>query len=165
LALDHLYLETILRHYRDPFGFGPLEPCDASAETGIPNCGDRVKVYLRLAGEAGTGAEADTESCPGPLQVAAISFEGQGCAISRASASMMTDLLTARPVTEARRLRECFLTFMDRDGAGPTDEDREELGDLVALDGVRRYPARIKCATLAWEAFEQALAAALAKRD
>ncbi len=171
--MDHLYLETILRHYRNPCHFGPLEPSDASAEASIPNCGDRVKVHLRLEERAGAGSGTDPVTAagedaapnPGPLLVAAISFEGEGCAISRASASMMTDLLAGRPVEEARRLRERFLAFMGSEGAGPVDRDREELGELLALDGVRQFPARVKCATLAWGAFEQALAGALEQRN
>jgi nitrogen fixation NifU-like protein len=151
VSLDRLYLETILRHYRKPRHFGPLEPCDASVETRIPDCGDRIRVHLRLD--------------PVSRKVAALFFEGEGCAISRASASMMVERLGGRSVVEARRLRERFLTLMDPGEPGPSEENRAALGDLVALEGVRRYPARIRCATLAWEAFERALATALAKRE
>ncbi len=150
MALEGIYLEKILEHFREPHHFGPLDPHDGSAEGDNPHCGDRVKVYVRLA-EGPDGEEP---------ALAAISFEGVGCAISRASASMMTDLLEGRSLSEAEGLKARFLALMDPQGPGATDGDEDALGDLVALAGVRQYPARVPCATLAWDAFQRAVQAA-----
>ena len=148
MALEGIYLEKILEHYRDPHHFGPLDPCDGSAEGENPHCGDRVKVYVRRSGEQSEEAS-----------LTAVSFEGVGCAISRASASMMTDLLEGRSLSEAEGLKARFLALMDPQGPGATDGDEAALGDLVALAGVRQYPARVPCATLAWDAFQRAVEA------
>jgi nitrogen fixation NifU-like protein len=148
MALEGIYLEKILEHYRDPHHFGPLDPYDGAAEGDNPHCGDRVKVYVRLTGEGDRTI------------LAAVSFEGVGCAISRASASMMTDLLEGRSLFEAEGLKARFLALMDPQGPGATDGDEDALGDLVALAGVRQYPARVPCATLAWDALQRAVQAA-----
>jgi nitrogen fixation NifU-like protein len=140
MDLNDLYRDVILDHNRRPRNFGPLEPADASVEGFNPLCGDRLTVRLKMAGE----------------QIADIRFEGQGCAISTASASLMTEAVKGGTRAEALALFERMHQMLTDDDA-PSDE----LGKLAALSGVREYPARVKCASLCWHT----LAAALKSED
>jgi nitrogen fixation NifU-like protein len=143
MALDGLYLDTILNHYRDPHNHGSLDPCDGKARGYNPNCGDDVMIYVRLDGDA----------------VDDIRFEGKGCAISRASASMMTDVVKGESLDRVGEIVAAFHELMDQgDSVGTGSEaGYAALADLIALEGVKQYPARIQCATLAWKALEEAL--------
>jgi len=137
--LRQLYQEVILDHYKRPRNFGPLTDADHSAEGYNPLCGDQVKVSVRL--EDGRVADAH--------------FEGAGCAISTASASMMTEAVKGMTVDEAEELFQRFHGLVS--GKGAVAHHEEDLGKLEALAGVRDYPVRIKCATLAWHALRSAL--------
>lgn len=132
--LEQLYQEILLDHYAHPRNRGRLEPADIVVEGANPSCGDEVSVYARV--EDGVIRE--------------IRFEGRGCTISQASASMMTERVKGKTLEEAKTLIERFKGMMQGD---PADEGT--LGDLVALQGVRRFPVRVKCATLAWVALQQ----------
>jgi nitrogen fixation NifU-like protein len=138
--LSDLYQEIILDHYRHPRHFGPLPEADREAEGHNPLCGDRIKVYLALDGD----------------RVTDVRFEGSGCAISTASASLMTEALVGKTVAEIEELFAAFHSML-------TDKDELDpglgsgLGKLAALSGVRRYPVRVKCATLAWHTLRAAL--------
>ncbi|MDR5710384.1 MAG: SUF system NifU family Fe-S cluster assembly protein [Armatimonadota bacterium] len=132
--LDELYREIILDHYTRPRNRGRLEPADIVIEGANPSCGDEISVYARVE--------------DGVIQD--IRFEGRGCSISQASASMMTERVRGRSLEEVKALIEEFKGMMQ---GGPAEEDR--LGDLVALQGVRKFPVRVKCATLAWVALLQ----------
>ena len=144
--LYELYQELILDHNRKPRNFGRPEASDREAEGYNPLCGDRVTVYVTIRDDV----------------VEDVAFEGSGCAISTAAASMMTEAIKGKTISEARRLFEKFHELV----AGPALEDVSAagngpgLGKLAAFAGVRRYPARVKCATLAWHT----LAAALEKK-
>ncbi len=134
--LRELYQEVILDHGRKPRNFGPLPDANRHADGHNPLCGDQVRVHLQL--EEGV--------------VRAVRFEGVGCAISTASASLMTQALTGKPEGEARQLFGEFLELVAGDGASG-----EHLGKLVVFGGVREYPSRVKCATLAWHTLQAAL--------
>lgn len=134
--LDELYREVILDHYSSPRNRRRIESPDAEAEGYNPLCGDDVTVQLRLE----DGAIADA------------AFEGQGCSISQASASMLTEQVQGLSLAEAQGLAEAFRRLM-QDGA----EVDQDLGDLEALTGVKKFPVRVKCATLAWNALLEAL--------
>ena len=136
MSLDDLYRETILDHYSHPRNRGVVEPADVSRDGANPLCGDEVRVTLR----ARDGIVED------------VRFEGKGCSISQASASMMTEQVKGRPVADAARLIAAVKAMM-HDGGVPTDG----LGDLEALRGVRKFPVRVKCATLSWITLELAL--------
>lgn len=139
-SLRDLYQEVILDHSRHPRHFGPLEGANRVGEGYNPLCGDRVKVYLAV----------DRDN-----RIADISFEGKGCAISQASASLMTDLLRGRSVAEAESLIRGFLHLVKGEEANSLESaDRERL-DVMA--GVAAFPMRVKCATLAWHALKSAL--------
>ena len=146
-ALDSLYQEIILEHYRKPHHKGLREPYDAEVHHLNPTCGDEIT--LRVHVEDGT--------------VSDVSYDGHGCSISQASASVMTDLVIGRPVKEALETGEEFLRLMQSRGQGEPDEDR--LEDAVAFAGVSKYPARIKCALLAWMALKDATAKAMEDED
>ncbi len=135
--LMDLYQEVILDHTRRPRNFGSLEHATHRAEGHNPLCGDRVAVSLRLDGDV----------------VREIRFEGKGCAISTASASMMTELLKGG---EAGLLQTVFGQFQDL-VTGRLIEPPEDLGKLVAFAGVAAFPVRVKCATLAWHTVKAAL--------
>ncbi len=138
--LRELYQEIILDHSRHPRHFGPLALANHVAEGFNPLCGDKVKVYLQVD-------EAD--------KIADVSFEGRGCAISVASASLMTEMLKGRDIKDADKLMDGFVNLVkgaDVDGL-PTD-DREQL---EVMAGVSAFPMRVKCATLAWHAMKAAL--------
>jgi nitrogen fixation protein NifU and related proteins len=139
-GLRELYQEVILDHSRHPRHFGALAHATHQGEGHNPLCGDRVKIYLYRDGGD---------------RIADISFEGRGCAISQASASLMTDMLKGRTVEEAERLLRGFLKLVrGEDTAELAPEDRERL-DVMA--GVSEFPMRVKCATLAWHTMKSAL--------
>jgi nitrogen fixation NifU-like protein len=135
--LRELYQELILDHTKRPRNFGPLAGANRKAEGFNPLCGDRVSVSLELDGET----------------VRDVHFEGTGCAISTASASLMTEALKGRTVDEAEALFEDVHELL----TGNESSRGEGLGKLVVLGGVRAYPMRVKCATLAWHTFHSAL--------
>jgi len=136
--LEDLYQDIILEHNKRPRNYGPLEEATHRAAGRNPLCGDELSVSLRLDGD----------------RIRAVRFQGQGCAISRASASLMTTVLEGRSSAEAIGTIEAVLQGLQSDQATDFLEGRN---DLVALGGVRRFPARIKCATLAWHAARCAL--------
>ncbi len=136
--LQAIYQEVILDHYRKPRNFHPLDAANQEASGHNPLCGDRVSIFL----EVEDGSVKD------------ISFQGAGCAISTASASLMTEAVKGRPVDEVRALFESFHDMMTGDEDGV---ERDDLGKLEALSGVRQIPIRVKCATLAWHTLKAAL--------
>ncbi len=137
--LDELYQQIILSHNKRPRHEGSLDPYTGKAEGYNPLCGDKVTVFLN---------EDDST-------IAQVSFVGEGCAISRASASIMTTLLQGVTPDEAREKAKEVYEMLT--GNEEPVIDLAEQGDLAALAGVRKFPARIKCATLAWHAMEDAL--------
>ena len=140
-SLRELYQEVILDHSRHPRHFGPLEGATHVGEGYNPLCGDRVKVYLVL----------DAQN-----RIADIKFEGKGCAISQASASLMTDMLTGRTLDEAGTLMGGFLHMVKGEAdTGELDSDDRERLEVMA--GVSAFPMRVKCATLAWHTMKSAL--------
>jgi nitrogen fixation NifU-like protein len=138
--LDDLYQEVILDHGRRPRNFHRLEPADRKAEGYNPLCGDHYTVYLRLDGD----------------RIAEASFEGSGCAISKASASLMTGAVRGKSAAEAEAL---FQTVHALVTEGPGAVDPASLGKLAVLSGVCAFPTRVKCASLAWHALRNALRA------
>lgn len=137
--LAALYRDLIIDHNKSPRNFRELEPPRTEAEGYNPLCGDRLTVYVRLA----DGRIAD------------VAFQGSGCAISIASASLMTEALRGKALEEARAL---FERMRDLLTDGNTEPEADELGKLGALSGVRAYPSRVKCATLPWHTLQSALA-------
>lgn len=137
--LREIYQQIILDHYRKPRNFHELDGASHHAGGHNPLCGDRVEIYLDVADD---GTIRD------------VGFKGAGCAISTASASLMTEAIKGKPVAEAKALFEQFHHMLtDKESDIP-----EELGKLEALAGVRQLPVRIKCATLAWHTLQSALA-------
>ena len=134
---DELYRDIILDHYKHPRNKGDLDPADVHVNANNPLCGDEVTITARLSAD---GATVDD-----------LHFSGRGCSISQASASMMTELVRGLPVADALRTINSFKEMMLGEG-GP-----EELGDLEALQGVKKYPVRIKCAVLPWNSLLQGL--------
>jgi nitrogen fixation NifU-like protein len=139
--LDHirdLYQEVVFDHNRNPRNFRVMEAPSRKIDGFNPLCGDRITLYLKLDGAV----------------ISDVSFQGSGCAISTASASLMTEIVRGKTEEEAHRLFELFHRIT-------TGQDEvanfEELGKLAVLTGVRAYPARVKCATLAWHSLEAAL--------
>ena len=139
--LRDLYRELILDHARSPRHFGTLASTTHSAEGINPLCGDKLKLYLEVDDK---GAIND------------IAFEGSGCAISVASASLLTDTVIGLGSAEAMRYFEAVTASLSGQNAKPCEDDLD-LGKLQALSGVRDYPSRVKCATLAWHALRSAL--------
>jgi nitrogen fixation NifU-like protein len=139
-ALRELYQEVILDHSRHPRHYGALEGASHKAEGYNPLCGDRVTVYLKLGDDD---------------RVADIRFEGKGCAISQASASMMTEMLKGRTQEEAERLMQGFLHLVKGEDAGGLSEDDRERLDVMS--GISAFPMRVKCATLAWHTYKNAV--------
>jgi nitrogen fixation NifU-like protein len=137
MELQDLYRDVILDHNRKPRNFGRLDPADASADGHNPLCGDRLNLSLRLSGDA----------------IADIRFEGKGCAISTASASLMTEAVKGR---DRKAVHELFTRVhaLLTQPAAPVDES---LGKLAALSGVREFPSRVKCASLCWHTLNAAL--------
>lgn len=139
MQLDGLYQEIILDHYKHPRGRGLREPYDTESHHVNPTCGDEMTVRVSVAGDL----------------VRDVSFDGQGCSISQASASVLHELLTGRTMAEAWRIHEAFAAMIA--GRGQVEPDEETLEDAVAFAGVARYPARVKCALLSWMAFKDAM--------
>lgn len=137
--LDELYQDVILDHYRSSRNKAKLESPDIEFDGFNPFCGDEVVLQIKLIDST----------------VGAASFHGQGCSISQASASMMTDLLKGKTLEEAETLSEIFRKMMM--GSVPTSEEMDRMGDLQALQGVRKFPIRIKCALLAWATLEDGI--------
>jgi nitrogen fixation NifU-like protein len=134
--IDDLYQETILDHSKRPRNHHPMGDANREAEGYNPLCGDKLRLYLKVEGDIVRDA----------------SFEGSGCAISTASASLMTDSLKGKTRAEAMKLMEKFHDLLTTDTPAAKD-----LGKLVVFCGVRDYPARVKCATLAWHTLKSAL--------
>ncbi len=140
--LNELYQQLILEHNKTPRNFRKLEQFTHDADGYNPLCGDHYHVWLKMEGD----------------KIADIGFQGSGCAISKSSASMMTSAVKGTTVTEAKELFEKFHSvIMTKIGDKIPEEKIEELGSLGALVGVREFPARIKCASLAWHAMNAAL--------
>ena len=137
--LRDLYQEVILEHSKAPRNFRELKSADHKAEGYNPLCGDRFVVYLQMQGDA----------------IEDITFQGSGCAISKASASMMTQSLKGKTRADAEKLFERFHKVVT--GEAPAGSNREELGKLAVFSGVSEFPARVKCATLAWRTLQAAL--------
>lgn len=135
--LRELYQEVIFDHNRNPRNFRVMDPADRRADGFNPMCGDKVTVFLRLDGE----------------RIADVSFQGSGCAISTASASLMTEALKGRTLAEAEQLFAQFHAAVTESGDG----HEHDLGKLEVLAGVREFPARVKCATLAWHTLHAAM--------
>ncbi|MPY87320.1 MAG: SUF system NifU family Fe-S cluster assembly protein [Luteitalea sp.] len=136
--LRDLYQEVILDHNKRPRNFGALEPADRRAIGHNPLCGDKLTVYVRLDG----------------TRVADVRFEGQGCAISKASASMMTEMVKGLSRDDIAALFESFHHLVTAPDAG---DEGDHLGKLTVFAGVREYPTRVKCATLSWHTLRAAL--------
>jgi nitrogen fixation NifU-like protein len=139
-SLRELYQEVILDHSRHPRHFGSLAGATHAGEGHNPLCGDRVKVYLQVDGGD---------------RIKDIRFEGKGCAISQASASLMTEMLTGRTTAEAEKLMDGFVHLVKGEDVGGMGEDDRERLDVMA--GVSAFPMRVKCATLAWHTMKSAL--------
>jgi nitrogen fixation NifU-like protein len=137
VALDDIYKEVILDHYKSPRNKRELPGAELRCTANNPLCGDEITVYAHV--DDGT--------------VAQVTFDGAGCSISQSSASMMTEAVSGSSVDHARRLAGEFRGMM----AGDVEPDEQEFGDLVALKGVVKYPIRIKCAVLAWDVLQDAL--------
>ena len=137
MDLKDLYRDVILDHNRRPRNFGPLERADGRAEGHNPLCGDHLSLSVRLDGE----------------RIADIRFEGKGCAISTASASLMTEAVKGKDRGEVRSLFERVHALLTQPEVAPD----ATLGKLAALSGVREFPARVKCASLCWHTLNAAL--------
>ena len=135
-----MYQEIILDHYKNPHGRGLREPFDAESFQVNPTCGDEVTLRVKLD----DGKVAD------------VSYEGQGCSISQASTSVLTDLVVGHTLEEAFTTMDAFVELMQ--GKGKVEPDEDVLEDGVAFAGVAKYPARVKCALLGWMAFKDAVA-------
>ncbi|MDQ6851125.1 MAG: SUF system NifU family Fe-S cluster assembly protein [Actinomycetota bacterium] len=145
MSMDSMYQQIILDHYKNPQHRGLPEDFDAEVHHVNPTCGDEVTLRLRLAD--GTVAE--------------LGWDGEGCSISQASTSVMTELVLGKSVDEALALQRKFLQLMQSQGhAELTEADEEQLEDAVAFEGVSKYPARVKCALLGWMAMTSAVAEA-----
>lgn len=143
MQLEQMYQEIILDHYRHPHRHGLREPFDAESFQVNPVCGDEVTLRVHLTGE-GPGATVED-----------VSYSGQGCSISQAATSVLTDLVVGRTVKEALATQAAFSELML--GRGQVEPDEDVLEDGIAFAGVAKYPARVKCALLGWMAFRDAV--------
>jgi nitrogen fixation NifU-like protein len=143
-GLEGLYQQIILDHSKERHGAGPLEGADAEHHEYNPTCGDEITVRVKLD--------------PAHERIEQVAWEGDGCSISMASASVLTDLVQGRPIDEALGTAEVFREMLRSKGEGEPDE--EVLGDAIAFHGVAKYVMRIKCAMLGWVALEAAVAKA-----
>ena len=134
--LDQLYRSVIMDHYKNPRNKGSLDENSVTIDMNNPTCGDRIHLTLKL--EDGVVKDAK--------------FDGEGCSISMSSASMMTQIVKGKKLDEALELADIFSKMMLGE---EFDDEKYDLGDVEALQGVAKFPARIKCATLAWKAMEK----------
>ena len=139
MEVDSLYQEIILDHYKRPHGRGLREPFNAEVHHVNPTCGDEITLRVSVEGQVVTD----------------VSFEGQGCSISQASASVLYDQMVGQPIEHARSNLAAFLELMH--GRGTVTPDEDALGDGIAFAGVAKYPARVKCALLSWMAWQDAM--------
>jgi SUF system feS assembly protein, nifU family len=139
VSVEQLYQEIILEHYRARHHSGLREPYDVEVHHVNPSCGDELTLRVRLDQD----------------QISDISYDGVGCSISQASTSVMSELVVGGPVSQALELYDGFQQMIQGKGEVSLDEDR--YGDAVAFEGVARFPARVKCAMLAWAALKDAL--------
>ncbi|MFD9334802.1 Fe-S cluster assembly sulfur transfer protein SufU [Streptomyces sp. NPDC060028] len=145
MKLESMYQELILDHYKHPRGRG-LRDGDAEVHHVNPTCGDEITLRVKYDGETLTD----------------VSYEGHGCSISQAGASILNELLVGKELAEAQKIQAVFLELMQSKGKIEPDEEMEEvLEDAVAFAGVSKYPARVKCALLSWMAWKDATAQAL----
>jgi nitrogen fixation NifU-like protein len=140
VALDEMYKEVILDHYKSPRNKRELPGAEVSCTRNNPLCGDEIGVFAHVQDG----------------RIAEVTFQGAGCSISQSSASMMTEAVGSRTVDEALDMAADFRSMM----AGDLEPTEERFGDLVALKGVVKYPIRIKCAVLAWDVLQEALTGA-----
>ncbi|GAA1304116.1 MULTISPECIES: Fe-S cluster assembly sulfur transfer protein SufU [Planotetraspora] len=140
MIAESMYQELILEHYKHPQGRGLREPYDAEVHHVNPTCGDEVTMRVKL-GDGG--------------KVLDVSYDGQGCSISQAAASVLHELATGSTVHESLSVVDEFTRLMQ--GRGQVEADEDVLGDAVAFAGVAKFPARVKCALLAWMAYKDAL--------
>jgi nitrogen fixation NifU-like protein len=147
MQLDNLYQEVILDHYKNPQNKNLATDNDAQVHHVNPSCGDEITLGVKLNGD----------------KVSSINWDGVGCSISQASASIMSDLLMGKTLAEATSISDQFLQLMQSKGS--IEGDPEILEDAVALSGVSKYPARIKCALLGWMAFKDASVQAHSKEE
>jgi nitrogen fixation NifU-like protein len=149
MSADSLYQEIILDHYKHPHHKGLREPYDAQVHHLNPTCGDEITLRVHLDGADDTG-----------WRITDVSYDSEGCSISQASASVLTDLLIGKTLDEAEATYDEFLRLMQ--SKGQLEPDEEVLEDAIAFAGVSRYPARVKCALLAWMAWRDATSQAAA---
>jgi nitrogen fixation protein NifU and related proteins len=147
MDLDALYQEIILDHYKNPHHKGLREPYQAEVHHVNPTCGDEVTLRVRLSG---AGPDAVVED---------VSYDAEGCSISQAATSVMTDLVIGKPLSQALAVHQEFLVLMQ--GRGTVDPDEEVLEDGIAFAGVAKFPARVKCALLSWMAWKDATSQAV----
>lgn len=145
-SLSELYQNVILEHNRSPRNYRAMDDASTQVEGNNPLCGDRITVWLKLEGDL----------------IRDVSFQGAGCAISKASASLMTDAVKGKSRTEAERLFERFHRLVT---GGIRPGESETLGKLAVFSGVSEFPVRVKCATLSWHAMRQAISEALGKES
>jgi nitrogen fixation NifU-like protein len=139
MTVDSLYQEIILDHYKNPHHRGLREPFDAEVRHLNPTCGDEITLRVQLDGDT----------------VVDVSYDSEGCSISQASASVMTDLVIGKDLATATSTADEFLALMQ--SKGQLEPDEEVLEDAIAFQGVSKYPARVKCALLAWMAWRDAV--------
>ncbi|MFD1737727.1 Fe-S cluster assembly sulfur transfer protein SufU [Bacillus salitolerans] len=135
--LDTLYRQVIMDHYKNPRNKGALEDGNISIDMNNPTCGDRIQLQMKVEGG----------------KVTDVKFDGEGCSISMSSASMMTQAIKGQTIENALELSKIFSDIMQNKDY----DDSIDLGDIEALQGVSKFPARIKCATLAWKAMEKGI--------
>jgi nitrogen fixation protein NifU and related proteins len=152
MQVEALYQDIILDHYRSPHGKGLRDPYDAEVYHVNPTCGDEVTLRVRLSGGDGDGPVVED-----------VSYDSMGCSISQAAASVLHDLVHGRRVDDAMRIHDEFLALMQ--SKGQVEPDEEVLEDGIAFAGVSKYPARIKCALLAWMAWKDATLQAMGAGD
>ena len=145
VPMESMYQEIILDHYKHPQHRGLPESYDAEVHHVNPTCGDEVTLRVRVADG----------------RIAELGWDGEGCSISQASTSVMSGLVSGKPVADALALEEKFLELMQsRGNAELSEDDADALDDAVAFEGVSKYPARVKCALLGWMAMKSAVASA-----
>jgi nitrogen fixation protein NifU and related proteins len=145
LSMDSMYQQIILDHYKHPQHRGELASFDAEVHHVNPTCGDEVTLRVRVSDG----------------RIAELGWTGEGCSISQASTSVMSELVIGTEITDALRLQEKFLELMQSQGQLTlTEDEAEQLEDAIAFQGVSKYPARVKCALLGWMAMKSAVAEA-----